>query len=82
MTILEVINLGFHNHNWIRNWFRIGSQQKDILLEIKNNILTKQWQKKKKRKSRRLTWRGGMKDENFSSVEDGARGEKNERENT
>lgn len=38
--------------------------------------------KKKKRKSRRLTWRGGMKDENFSSVEDAARGEKNEREDT
>lgn len=35
---------------------------------------------KKKRKSRRLTWRGGTKDENFSSVEDGARGENNERE--
>ena len=36
--------------------------------------------KKKKRKIRRLTWCGGMKDEDLSSVEDGRRGEENERE--
>jgi len=36
--------------------------------------------KKKKRKGKRLTWHGGLEDEDLSGIEDGVRGEENERE--
>ena len=36
--------------------------------------------KKKKRKGKRLTWRGGLEDEDLSGIEDGVRGDENERE--